>query len=85
MPHIGLHRVSVGDPPPLGDTPVEKIIHVPDTNINMYLLIGGMVSGKSAVSIVADLPDGVKLVVETSLAVLIAATKTLAAMDSVGY
>lgn len=85
MPHVGIHRVSVGDPPPLGDTPQEKIIYIPNTELNMYLIVGGMASGKSSVTIVADMPEGIKVGMETSLEILVAAANALAAMDSVGY
>jgi hypothetical protein len=85
MPHIAIHKVSVGDPPPLQDVPVEKIIQVVNSELHLYLIPGGMQTGKSSVTLVASLPEGHKLILETSLEVLRAAVQGLAAMDAVGF
>lgn len=63
--------------PELGQHP-EKIIHV-TSGMAISGLAGGMGSGKPSVALRIDLPDGRSVIAETSLALLVMATRALVA------
>lgn len=59
------------------DLDLEKVIHLTNP-ITVYSLAAGMESGKPSVGFVFDLPDGKKVVAETSLELFISAARALA-------
>lgn len=54
----------------------ENIVHVTDP-ITITTLAGGMASGKPSVVIIIDLPDGRKVLAETSAELFIAAVQAI--------
>jgi hypothetical protein len=63
--------------PELAATP-ERIIHVTQ-GMQVSGLEGGMQSGKPSLALRLDLPDGRVVIAETSLALLVSATRALVA------
>lgn len=62
----------------LEGTPRELVVHVID-RITLTGLDGGMSSGKPSVAVIIPLPDGRKVLAETSLALLLTAVDALRA------
>lgn len=79
MPSLTVHTDGENCWPDLAghvDDPT-KVVHLIDVPVAVARLPGGMASGASRVAIRLPLPDGRALILETSLALFVAAGKSL--------
>jgi hypothetical protein len=79
MPILKIHVCGDGCWPDLAEKP-EKMIHTEQMEI--AALPHGMVSGAPSVAFRIDLPDGRVVIAETSLKLLVGATRVLVAKHS---
>lgn len=73
MPALDVRIVRHGDPPPFAGMDRDKVIHLKPGELRIVGLEGGMASGAPSVAILALLPSGETVIVETSMALWVAA------------
>ena len=78
MPSFTVHALGIADPPLFPDREISQ--HIQGEHLDLVVINGGMESGQPSVMLIAHLPDGTDLVIETSLLAYQSSARTAVAM-----